>query len=354
MTLPLLLTILVLGELPGSYCTMTTVGDLSVLEGQSVTVPCHYNPQYISHVKYWCYGRMKDFCSSLARTDDPTSAPNVRGKVTIADDPTQHVFTVSMQDLTVGDSGWYWCGVELGGMWVSDSTASLYISVIQGVSVVNNVVSADEGRSVTVQCLYSKNLRSSEKRWCRSGNWNSCVVTDPEGTSSSGNVLIHDDRNSMFTVTLTQLEMRDSGWYWCGAGQQHGAVLVSVTPQATTLPGATVSPVQYLKTSVRSPSVMGTNDPHSRPVWESLLVVCGVVLLVMTVSLVFWKLRKQYKKKQKHQRASIIGQTNDNLTMCPWTEGDYTNTSVIFLNTPAQQVQMQEPSDGKQLMMKTF
>jgi len=115
----------------GSYCTLTTVGDQTVLEGQSITVPCHYNPQYISNVKYWCSGRMKDFCSSLARTDDPTSAPNARGRVTIADDPSQHVFTVSMQDLTVGDSGWYWCGVELGGMWVSDSTASLHINVIQ-------------------------------------------------------------------------------------------------------------------------------------------------------------------------------------------------------------------------------
>ncbi|CAM4587098.1 unnamed protein product [Leuciscus chuanchicus] len=299
----------------GSYCTVTTVGDLSVLEGQSVTVPCHYNPQYISHVKYWCYGRMKDFCSSLARTDDPTSAPNVKGKVTIADDPTQHVFTVSMQNLTEGDSGWYWCGVELGGMWVADSTASLYFSVIQGVSVVNSMVSADEGRSVTVQCLYSKNLRSSERRWCCSGNWNSCMVTDSEGTFSSRNVFIHDDKNSMFTVTLTQLEMRDSGWYWCGAGQQHGAVHVSVTPQATTR--ATVSPVQYLKTTGRTPS--------------HLLVVCGVVLLVMTVSLALWKLRKHYSKKSRK---------NDNFTMCPWREGDYKNTSVIFLNAPAQQVQM--------------
>ncbi|XDV28211.1 hypothetical protein PO909_031565 [Leuciscus waleckii] len=197
------------------------------------------------------------------------------------------------------------------------------------------MVSADEGRSVTVQCLYSKNLRSSEKRWCRSGNWNSCMVTDSEGTFSSRNVFIHDDKNSMFTVTLTQLEMRDSGWYWCGAGQQHGAVHVSVTPQATTR--ATVSPVQYLKTTGRTPSVMGTNDPHSRPVWEHLLVVCGIVLLVMTVSLALWKLRKHYKKKQKHQRTN---ERNDNFTMCPWREGDYKNTSVIFLNAPAQQVQM--------------
>nr|QBK46353.1 polymeric immunoglobulin receptor [Ctenopharyngodon idella] len=234
MALPLLLTILVLGVLPGSHCTVTTVGDLAVLEGQSVTVPCHYNPQYISHVKYWCQGRMIDFCSSLARTDDPESTPQSKGRVTIADDPTQHVFTVSMQNLTVGDSGWYWCGVELGGMWVADSTASLYISVIQGMSVVSSMVSADEGSSVTVQCRYSMNLRSSEKRWCRSGNWNSCVSTDSEGMFNSRNVLIHDDKNSLFTVTLMQLEMRDSGWYWCGAGQQHVAVHVSVTPQATT------------------------------------------------------------------------------------------------------------------------
>lgn len=74
--------------------------------------------------------------------------------------------------------------------------------------------------------------RSSEKRWCRSGN--SCVVTDSEGTFSSRKVFIHDDGDNMFTVTIQQLEMRDSGWYWCGAGQQQVAVHVSVTAQTTT------------------------------------------------------------------------------------------------------------------------
>lgn len=75
---------------------------------------------------------MREFCTSLARTDDRESAPNGMGRVTIADDPTQRVFTVTMRDLMEGDSGWYWCGVEVGGMWTSDSTASLYISVVQG------------------------------------------------------------------------------------------------------------------------------------------------------------------------------------------------------------------------------
>ncbi|XP_073704654.1 polymeric immunoglobulin receptor [Garra rufa] len=331
MILPLLLIVLVLCELPGSHCTVSTVGDLAVLEGGSVTVPCHYNPQYISHVKYWCQGRMREFCTSLARTDDPESAPNGKGKVTIADDPTQHVFSVSMRDLTEEDSGWYWCGVELGGMWVSDSTASLYISVIHGMSVVSTMLNANEGGSVTAQCLYSKNLRSNEKRWCRSGNLNSCMVTDSEGTFSSKNVFIHDDRNRMFTVTIEQLEMKDSGWYWCGAGQQQVAVHVSVTAQTTTL--SATSPIQNLKTSVKNPTVLSSNDPHSRPIWESSLVVCGVVLLVMIALLVLWKLRQLYKKKQKH-RGPV--EMNDNLTICPWREGDYKNTSVIFLNAPAQ------------------
>uniref|UniRef100_A0A673LK38 Immunoglobulin V-set domain-containing protein n=1 Tax=Sinocyclocheilus rhinocerous TaxID=307959 RepID=A0A673LK38_9TELE len=128
-----------------SLCTVSTVGDMSVLEGQSVTVPCHYNPQYTSHVKYWCQGRMKEFCTSLARTDEPESAPNGKGRVTIADDPTQHVFAVSMRELTEEDS--------------SGTGHCLYISVIQGMSVVSSLLSADEGSSVSVQCLYSKNLR---------------------------------------------------------------------------------------------------------------------------------------------------------------------------------------------------
>ncbi|XP_051555222.1 LOW QUALITY PROTEIN: polymeric immunoglobulin receptor [Myxocyprinus asiaticus] len=315
----LILTIFVLDHLPGSLCTVTTVGDLTVLEGYSITVPCHYNPQYNSHVKYWCYGRMREFCSSLARTDDPESTQHGKGRATITDDPSQHVFTVTMLDPTEGDSGWYWCGVEVGGMWIADITASLYISVIQGVSVVSSMVNADEGNSVSVQCLYSKSLRSSEKRWCRSGSSNSCIVTDSDGTFSSKNVLIYDDRKSVFTVTLKQLEMRDSGWYWCAAGQQQVAVHVSVTPRATT-----PFPILNLKTTPGSPPLMCSNDSQkNRPFWESPLVVCLVILLITTVFLALWKLRQCYKK-HKHRRTNEM---SDKLTMCSWREGDYEHIS---------------------------
>ena len=83
-------------------------------------------------MKYWCQGRSTHFCSSLARTDTPRSASSGEEKVDIFDDPVQQVFTVTMRDLKEADSGWYWCGVEVGSMWSADVTASVHINVIHG------------------------------------------------------------------------------------------------------------------------------------------------------------------------------------------------------------------------------
>ncbi|KAK3534058.1 hypothetical protein QTP86_001187 [Hemibagrus guttatus] len=201
--------------LAGVLCTVSKEGEWTVFEGKSITVPCHYKSEDTLNVKYWCQGSVYDFCSSLARTDNPGTAPSSQARVTIADDPTQHVFTVTMRELKEKDSGWYWCGVEKGGIWSKDSATSLYISVIQGISVVNNEISAEEGDSVTVQCQYSEKHRKDEKRWCRSGDVRSCSVTN-SGTFISKSLLISDDRKDTVTVTMRQLEMRDSGWHLCG------------------------------------------------------------------------------------------------------------------------------------------
>lgn len=116
----------------GVLGAVITVGDRTLLAGQSITVPCHYNPEYIPNVKYWCQGSMQVFCTSLARTDQSESAPFSNARIIIADDPAQNMFTVTMRELKEEDSGWYWCGVEIGEIWTKDDTMSLYISVIQG------------------------------------------------------------------------------------------------------------------------------------------------------------------------------------------------------------------------------
>lgn len=110
---------------------MTTTGELVVLEGQSLTLPCYYEPQYASYVKYWCQGSMREFCTSLARTDEGGAA-TPGDKFSIVDDPVQQVFTVTMNNLKEADSGWYMCGVQIGSGWNADVATFTYIRVIHG------------------------------------------------------------------------------------------------------------------------------------------------------------------------------------------------------------------------------
>ncbi|XP_076847455.1 polymeric immunoglobulin receptor [Brachyhypopomus gauderio] len=333
------LLIVLLRRFLGAVSTVTTVGDLAVLEGGSVTVPCHYNPQYTQHVKYWCQGSMREFCTSLARTDDPGSAPSAKGRVTISDDPSQHVFAVTMRELTEADAGWYWCGVEVGGMWSVDSTASLYISVIHGISVVNSMVNGEEGGSVAVRCLYSEKHRESEKRWCRSGHMASCLVTDSTGTFSSRSVLIHDDRLGTVTVTMKRLEMRDAGWYWCGAGQQQVTVYVSVTEKQTTTSYVASTPLFTPSVRLTKQPSSVAKAPHSSSLlfWQTPLLVCGALLLLLAAVVVPWRILAQSKKIPVKRG---VDETDAKFMVFQEKGQEWKNTPVVFLNASAQQVQV--------------
>lgn len=61
-----------------------------------------------------------------------TSEAGAGEKVSVVDDRVQQVFTVTMKNLTEADSGWYVCGVEIGGGWTADVASFVYIRVIQG------------------------------------------------------------------------------------------------------------------------------------------------------------------------------------------------------------------------------
>uniref|UniRef100_A0A3B4B6W6 Immunoglobulin domain-containing protein n=1 Tax=Periophthalmus magnuspinnatus TaxID=409849 RepID=A0A3B4B6W6_9GOBI len=119
----------------------------AVLEGRSLTIPCHYEPQYASYVKYWCRGRMKDFCTSMARTDEPRTPEMSAQKVMIYDDPVQLVFSITMTQLKEEDSGWYMCGVEIGGIWSADLYVAVHLQVLPRVTTSNQCGSATRWRS---------------------------------------------------------------------------------------------------------------------------------------------------------------------------------------------------------------
>ncbi|XP_039999986.1 polymeric immunoglobulin receptor isoform X2 [Xiphias gladius] len=289
------LTLSLIPWIPAFLCRVTTVDEFAVLEGRSLTVPCHYEPQYASYVKYWCQGRTREFCTSLARTDEPRSANPADDKVSIFDDPVQLLFTVTMNDLKVEASGWYMCGVEIGGVWSADAVAFTNIKVIHGMSVVNSRLSGEEGSSVAVECLYSERYRESEKKWCRSGNRSTCLLTDSEGSYEGASVAIKDDRTGAFTVTLKKLQMGDTGWYWCSAGQQQIAVHVLVTQRpSTTAVSMTSTPIPNESFAQLPPPKHITKESWTSHghILESLLVCSSLMLLVGLAILArkMWKL----------------------------------------------------------------
>ncbi|XP_067461125.1 polymeric immunoglobulin receptor isoform X1 [Thunnus thynnus] len=331
-------TLSLLPWIPAFLCGgVTTVEEHAVLEGKSLTVPCHYEPQYASYVKYWCRGRMREFCTSLARTDDPGSADPAEAKVSIFDDPVQLVFTVTMQDLKEEDSGWYMCGVEIGGVWSADVVAYTNVKVIHGLSVVNSRLSGEEGSSVTVECLYSERYRESKKKWCRSGDWSSCLMTGSEGSYEDNSVAISDDRIGTLTITLKKLQMRDAGWYWCSVGQQQIAVHVQVTPPASTTAASVMSPA----TPSQSVAYLPPPKPITKDSWnghshilESLLV-CASLMLLVGLAVFAWKMWKLHKQDPRLRRMEGM---KVRLSELSGDVGDLQN--VVFLNKNSQSAHM--------------
>ncbi|KAK7945394.1 hypothetical protein WMY93_001122 [Mugilogobius chulae] len=313
-------------------CAVTTEAEFSVLEGRSLTIPCHYEPQYAGYVKYWCHGRMREFCTSLARTDEPTAPDGSEQKVMIYDDPVQLVFSVTMTQLKEEDSGWYMCGVEIGSLWSADLHAFTDIKVIHGMSVLHSRVSGEEGSSVKVECFYSEKYRESPKKWCRSGDWSSCLLTDSEGAYTDTSVDIRDDRTGAFTVTYKKLQMRDAGWYWCGAGQQKVSVHIQVLPRVTT----TVMPVTTSFTE-KAPQPITNSAWNTHSHILGALLVCASFLLILGFAIFarrMWKLHKNDPELRLGEGMKV--RFND------YSEemGEMQASGVVFLNKNSQSSHM--------------
>ncbi|XP_013859956.1 polymeric immunoglobulin receptor [Austrofundulus limnaeus] len=331
------LTFSLLPWIPVLLCKVVTEKEFSVLEGGSLMIPCHYEPQYASHVKYWCQGGTREFCTSLARTDDARAMDPAEDRVSIFDDPGQRVFTVTMNDLKEQESGWYMCGVEIGGVWKADDVTFTNIKVVHGLSAVDSRMSGVEGSSVTVQCRYSERYRESEKNWCRSGDSRSCKTTSSVGSYEDSSVAIRDDRTGAFTVTFKKLRMTDTAWYWCSAGEQNISVYLLVTPRPTT----TVSTITPPLTASEPVEHLPPPQHISKESWKSnshmlaSVVVCSSVMFLVIMAFFSRRLWKKHKSdpspsETERLNAKFIGNSND--------VGDFQNSAIVFLNRSSQDV----------------
>ncbi|KAG5276465.1 hypothetical protein AALO_G00132360 [Alosa alosa] len=210
-----------------------TLRNLTVQRGGSAVVPCHYEEKYVAQVKYWCRGYTWDTCRVLTRSSSVPSPPDAQ--VSISDDITQRVFTVTIRNLQDKDSDVYWCAVDIRGG--SDDKAYLKITVTPGPPELyseSRVFSGPVGGLVQVRCLYGGRLWSGEKKWCRSGS--SVCLTAGRTSRLHKYTLDADPRTGALSVTMRDLTPNDAGWYWCTGADTQLPVYVSVSPQTNTPP----------------------------------------------------------------------------------------------------------------------
>ncbi|XP_072886296.1 polymeric immunoglobulin receptor-like [Hemitrygon akajei] len=142
--------ILLIGFLPVSGALWAEKNVTGVV-GRAITIDCHYEAKYRSHTKYWCHGWTR-YCSVLVETKGQQGRS---GRVSITDNPERGIFTVTMEDLRSGDTGWYGCGITTAGpdpifnihFQVSDEPVS--VPVVRYLSPANV---SRLGGSVSVSC----------------------------------------------------------------------------------------------------------------------------------------------------------------------------------------------------------
>ncbi|XP_048866396.1 polymeric immunoglobulin receptor-like isoform X2 [Brienomyrus brachyistius] len=186
-----------------------TFEKLTALVGGSISIPCFYGQEHKAGVKSWCKGKDASSCSTETRSD----------RVSIADDPQNLVFIVTMRNLQHTDYGSYWCCVDDGCRRSEDSSGKLELVVSTEVQSVRTVswVSAERGGSVTIPCYYNEAYESGVKSWCKGDGWDSCSRTaQSDRTQDGGKVSVSEKRDQrVFYVTMRDLQEGDSGNYWC-------------------------------------------------------------------------------------------------------------------------------------------
>lgn len=117
-----------MGSFPAGCWALRGPAEVSGFPGGSVEVPCEYEPKLVDANKYWCRGSSWFSCSILVQTTAPGDKAR-RDRVSLQDDPTRHVFVVTMANLSMEDGDQYWCGIQVA--WY-DPMFPVVVSVLPG------------------------------------------------------------------------------------------------------------------------------------------------------------------------------------------------------------------------------
>ncbi|XP_012616014.2 polymeric immunoglobulin receptor [Microcebus murinus] len=94
--------------------------NVTAVLGGSLKLPCHFPCKFYSHEKYWCKWSNSG-CQALPTQDEGPSQAFVNC------DQNSKVISLTLNQVTKADEGWYWCGVKEGQLY--GETAAVYVAV---------------------------------------------------------------------------------------------------------------------------------------------------------------------------------------------------------------------------------
>ncbi|XP_053354162.1 polymeric immunoglobulin receptor-like [Clarias gariepinus] len=96
--------------------------------GGDLNFSCKYPESLRSNPKFLCKMRLQDFACSYKKSINESGRYINMGKFSLYDDRERQILSVSIRNVTEGDSGEYWCGAEAD--WESDDGYKVYFTQI--------------------------------------------------------------------------------------------------------------------------------------------------------------------------------------------------------------------------------
>ncbi|XP_070250228.1 CMRF35-like molecule 9 isoform X8 [Myotis yumanensis] len=123
-------------------------------EGDTVSLQCTYEEKLREHKKYWCRkgGIFVSRCSGIIYTRED-GQERTEGRVSIQDDPQKLTLNVTLRELTLQDSGDYWCGVTILGI---DEAFLVSLLVLPGTSRPSTYLDSTSTEDPTSRASHSK------------------------------------------------------------------------------------------------------------------------------------------------------------------------------------------------------
>ncbi|KAK6472080.1 CMRF35-like molecule 1 [Huso huso] len=324
---------------------------------ESVTIQCRYGKDYKDSVKYWCKGQFRISCITLISTDDLQT----NDRISISDNKTEGVFTVTMRQLREEDEGYYCCGIRSKPLSL-DEVTSVYLTVNK------DMVTGWIQELVTIQCRYDKGFNNYVKYWSKGRIFkDSTVLVKTDETKTPNRISISDNKTEgVFTVTMRDLREEDEGRYWCGIkriGYDEGTseyltvnkgtlkptakTTTTTTPTATTpTPTTERTAPATASTAVNTSSSPGqtghTTSQDASNLLIILSVVCGCLLFLCVLCLII-----RMKINRDKQKGAIRSSTPPSVTyttvrfqnnaQTPAGDGIYANVNPSQRQTEAPQ-----------------